>query len=195
MDVCAKTRRSLSGKLLLLCLAALLALIAFRGIAAAAEAAAEYQIKAVFLFNFTHFVEWPAQAFVTPSEPFVIGILGDDPFGARLEDVIRNERIGDHPLIVRRFRKPEDLGTCQMLFIERSQAENMGQVIASLNHRAVLTVSDIDGAAERGVIIQLATENSHIRLRINAEAAHSAGLVVSSKLLHLADIVNTRPGD
>lgn len=44
----------------------------------------EYQIKAVFLFNFTQFVDWPPTAFVDPRTPLVIGVLGEDPFGLSL---------------------------------------------------------------------------------------------------------------
>ena len=160
-----------------------------------AEAASEYQVKAVFLFNFTHFVEWPPQAFATPGEPFVIGILGDDPFGTRIDDVVRNERIGEHPLVVRRFRRAEEIGDCQMLFIGSSESAGLGQVVERLNHRAVLIVSEIAGSAEHGAMIQFATESSHVRLRINADAARGAGLVISSKLLHLAEIVSSRSGD
>jgi hypothetical protein len=169
--------------------------VAFLALAAGvagAEAASEYQIKAVFLFNFTHFVEWPPQAFATPGEPFVIGILGEDPFGARIDDVIRNERIADHPLVVRRFRHADALGDCQMLFIGRDESAEFAQVLARLSHRPVLVVSEIEASAEHGAMIQFATESSHVRLRIDADAAHAAGLVISSKLLHLAEIVSPR---
>jgi hypothetical protein len=176
-------------------LCGVLALVAFASGVVGAETAPEYQVKAVFLYNFTRFVEWPPRAFTTPGEPFVIGILGDDPFGSRMDDVIRNERIGDHPLIVRRFRNAEEIGDCQMLFIGRSESVEFERVVARLDHRPVLIVSEIDGSAEHGAMIQFATESSHVRLRINADAARGAGLVISSKLLHLAEIVSPRPGD
>jgi hypothetical protein len=176
-------------------LCGLLALVALTAGVDGAEAASEYQVKAVFLFNFTHFVEWPPQTFATPAGPFVIGILGDDPFGTRIDDVVRNERIGEHPLVVRRFRHAEEIGDCQMLFVARSESAGFGQAVERLNHRAVLIVSEIEGSAEHGAMIQFATESSHVRLRINADAARGAGLVISSKLLHLAEIVSPRSGD
>jgi hypothetical protein len=176
-------------------LCGLLALVALAAGVDGAEAASEYQVKAVFLFNFTHFVEWPPQTFATPAEPFVIGVLGDDPFGTRIDDVVRNERIGEHPLVVRRFRHAEEIGDCQMLFVARSESAGFGQAVERLNHRAVLIVSEIEGSAEHGAMIQFATESSHVRLRINADAARGAGLVISSKLLHLAEIVSPRSGD
>jgi hypothetical protein len=172
-----------------------LAFVALASAVGAAEAAPEYQVKAVFLFNFTRFVEWPPQTFATPGEPFVIGILGDDPFGARIDDVTRNERIGEHPLVVRRYRRAEEIGDCQMLFIGRDESAGFGKVVEQLKHRAVLIVSEIEGSAEHGAMIQFATESSHVRLRINADAARGAGLVISSKLQHLAEIVSPGSGD
>jgi hypothetical protein len=159
-----------------------------------AEAPTEYQVKAVFVFNFARFVEWPPQAFTTPTEPFVIGILGTDPFGARLDEAVRGELVGEHPLQVRRFRNAGEIGPCQILYIDRSEGAQLSPVLAALNHRPTLTVTDLDGAAQRGVMIQFLTESSRIRLRINVEAARLAGLTISSKLLRPAEIVATDGG-
>jgi YfiR/HmsC-like len=190
--VAATVRRVLAavqrGTLSLLLLAAL-ACGLFRHSVNAAVAPTEDQVEAVFVFNFSHFVEWPPEAFDAPSEPFVIGILGEDPFGAHLDDVVRGEQIDGHPLQVQRFRSVTEIKHCQILFIDQSERGRIGQILAALNGRSMLTVSQADGAAERGVMIQFATENSRIRLRINVESARAAGLTISSKLLRPATII------
>jgi hypothetical protein len=163
--------------------------------ACGAEAPTEYQVKAVFVYNFSHFVEWPPQTFATPNEPFVIGILGGDPFGARLDEAVRGERIDQHPLVVRRLRDLHEIGDCRILYIDRSAGAQLQQVLAALDHRRTLTVADLDGSSERGVMIQFATENNRIRLRINVESARAAGLTISSKLLRSAEIVGPRGGN
>ena len=157
----------------------------------AADAPTENQVQAVFLYNFSRFVEWPAQTFAAPTDPFVIGILGTDPFGARLDEAVRNEQINGHPLMVRRFHSVAELDNCQILFVDRSESARLGQILAALDHRSTLTVSQADGAAQRGVMIQFATENNRIRLRINVESARASGLTISSKLLRPAEIVGT----
>jgi hypothetical protein len=155
----------------------------------AADTPTEDQVQAVFLYNFSRFVEWPAQTFATPDDPFVIGILGSDPFGARLDEAVRNEQVNGHPLTVRRFHNLAEVDNCQILFVDRSESARIGQILALLDHRSTLTVSQADGAAQRGVMIQFATENSRIRLRINVESARASGLTISSKLLRPAEIV------
>jgi hypothetical protein len=159
------------------------------------EAPTEYQVKAVFLYNFSHFVEWPPQAFSASNIPFVIGILGGDPFGDRLDEAVRGEQIDQHPLVIRRMRNIGELGDCQILYIDRSEGARLPQILAALDHRRTLTVSDVEGASERGVMIQFTTESNRIRLRINVESARAAGLTISSKLLRPAEIVGTRSGN
>src|SRR5262245_36573345 len=83
----------------------------------------EYQLKAVFLFNFAQFVEWPSAAFPEAQTPLVIGILGEDPFGAYLDETVRGETVNNRSLIVRRYRRVEEIETCHILFISRSEAE------------------------------------------------------------------------
>jgi hypothetical protein len=157
--------------------------------AQAAPVAVEYQIKAVFLFNFAQFVDWPSRAFPEAQSPLVIGILGDDPFDDYLDETVRGEKVNDRPLAVQRYRRAEDIGACQVLFISRSESGRLEQVLASLKGRSILTVGDMEGFAQRGGMIGLVTENSKIRLKINVEAAKAAALTISSKLLRPAEIV------
>ncbi len=81
---------------------------------------------------------------------------------------------------------------CQILFIDRSEGAQLDQILAALDHRGTLTVSELEGSSERGVMIQFITENNRIRLRINVESARAAGLTISSKLLRPAEIVATQ---
>lgn len=169
--------------------AALLTVFLWAGSAASGAAPSEYQVKAVFLFNFSQFVEWPQQAFSADDAPFVIGVVGQDPFGQHLDAAVRGENVMGHPLVVKRFRKAADVEACQILFISATEPGELDRILASLSGRAILTVSDIDRAAERGAVIQFSNDRNKLRLRINVEAAKAAGLTLSSKLLRPAEIV------
>ncbi len=149
----------------------------------------EYQVKAVFLFNFAQFVEWPAGAFADAGSPLVFGVLGDDPFDTVLEEAVRSEKVNNRPLVVRRYRRPEDIEDCHILFISRSEAPHFGEIVARLHDRSILTVGDAEGFNLRGGMIRFITESNKTRLRINAEAAKAAHLTLSSKLLRPAEIV------
>jgi hypothetical protein len=156
---------------------------------AQAPVARETQVKAVFLFNFVQFVEWPAAAFASPDAPLVIGVLGADPFGEILDEVVRGEKIGARTLEVRRFATVEEVAGCQLLFISASEQPHLEETLRALQGRPILTVGDTEGFATRGGMIRFVTDRGRIKLRINLAAAKAAGLVLSSKLLRPAEIV------
>jgi hypothetical protein len=171
--------------------AALLALAAAPGRAQAPPT--EYQVKAVFLFNFSQFVDWPAAAFADGRSPLVIGVLGDDPFGTTLDEIVRGATVNGRPLAVRRYKSVDQVDACHILFIDRSQTEQLDTVVAALKERTVLTVGDFEGFTRRGGIIRFVTVGNKIRLRVNLAAAQQANLTISSKLLRPAQIV--APGE
>lgn len=152
--------------------------------------AGEYQIKAVFLFNFVQFATWPDAPSTVPAGPIVIGVLGDDPFGAVLDEAVRQELIDDRPLEVRRFAAVDEIDICHVLFISRSESRQIASILTALNHRPILTVGDFFGFASQGGMIRLVNDQNRIRLRINRAAAQRAGLTLSSNLLRAATIVN-----
>ncbi len=157
--------------------------------AMSAPPAAEYQVKAAYLFNFGQFVEWPVQAYDSPNAPFVICVVGDDPFGKTLDDVVAGESLGGHAFVIRRFRNPKDISACHILFIGRSEAARLDETLQVLKGRSVLTVTDIAGAETRGAMIVLVNDRNRIRMRINVAAAKSSNLAISSKLLRPAEVV------
>ncbi len=156
------------------------------------EAIQEYQLKAVFLFNFAQFVDWPAVTFADTAAPFVIGVLGDDPFGNQLDVVVRGETVHSRPLVVRRYHRLEDITPCHILFISQSERDRMAKIVAGLRGRHILTVSDAENFARDGGMIQFFAEHHKIRLRIDLEAAKADDLTISSKLLRPAEIVSPR---
>src|SRR5580704_1189802 len=77
--------------------------------------ASEYQVKAVFLFNFSQFVSWPAGTFGRSDSPIVIAVLGRDPFGADLDAVVNGEHVGERALVVRRYQDVSEIKDCHIL--------------------------------------------------------------------------------
>jgi hypothetical protein len=167
-----------------------LLLLLFGAAAYGAEPLAEYRVKAVFLFNFAQFVEWPQQTFRAPEAPFVIGILGNDPFGSELDTVVKGETVGQRRLQVERYRNVSELQDCNILYIARNEIEHLPQILAAVRGRSILTVSDADDADQSGVMIRLLTQRNHIRMQIDVGAAKRDNLTISSKLLRPAEIVD-----
>ena len=168
---------------------ALLLLLVATPSAAGTKVTTENDLKAAFLFHFTQFVEWPPEALPHKSTPFTIGILGEDPFGKSLDEIVANESVGGHRLVVRRYQALSQADTCHILFISPSQGKRLESTLAALAHRSILTVGDSKDFAMRSGIIGFVASGKRLRLAINLAAARAAGLRISSKLLRQSQIV------
>jgi hypothetical protein len=168
-------------------------LIAGLGIASlcAAAPAPEYGVKAAFIYKFATYIRWPLSAGAAPARPFVIGVLGQDPFGSALDEVVRDQTVQGRAIRIRALSRVQDALECDVVFISASERSNVKETLALLRGAPVLTVSDLDRFAEQGGMIGLVTtEENHIRFDINKAALERTGLRVSSQLLHLARIVD-----
>jgi hypothetical protein len=157
-------------------------------LAAAPPRPLEYEVKAAFLFNFAKFVEWPPDSF-REREPLTICIFGEDPFGAVLDGTLAGETLAGRPLQARRTDRPGELRSCQIVFIGQAERERVPEVLASLRGANVLTVGESDRFLATGGMIEFFNDHSHVRLRINLEAARASALQISSKLLRVAQVV------
>jgi len=155
---------------------------------AQAPASREYQLKAIFLYNFSQFVTWPAASFSSEDEPMVIGIVGTYPFGSYLEEAIAGEKMNGHPLTIQRYASTEEIGVCQMLFINLADPIKREQAIAAVAGKSILTVSDAPGFLQQGGMIRFFTRQGKLKLEVNLETTKAANLEISSKLLRLVEI-------
>ncbi len=151
----------------------------------------EYQLKAVLLLNLTRFVQWPEEAFDSTNAPLVIGVLGRNEFGSLLEEVVRGEEVHGHRIQVEQFPSVNSVSNCHLLFVSASEQREMETILACLQDRPILTVSDADRFTQHGGLIRLFTKpNGKIGLRINAGGVKAANLNMSAMLLRVAEIVN-----
>jgi hypothetical protein len=151
--------------------------------------AREIDLKAVFLFNFAQFVEWPPEAFPDQSAPFVIGIIGDDPFGASLDKVVANETVRGRPIVVRRYDDVSEISSCHILFISESETPRLNRIFEFTAGKSILTVGNTGAFSARGGMVRFVVVQNKLKIRINPSAAKACKLSISSKLLRQAEIV------
>ncbi|HEY3854996.1 MAG TPA: YfiR family protein [Verrucomicrobiae bacterium] len=160
---------------------------------AVAEAHKEYEVKAGMLFNLTHFVEWPPEAFEDAASPIVIGVLGRDPFGHYLEKAIQGETVNGRRIVIKHFARPQTLARCHILFICADEKPKLDQIFPRLKGRPIFTVSEIErfSSLQGGMLLIHENNQKKIRLRLNLKSARAAGLNVSSKLIQVAELEKT----
>ena len=163
-----------------------------------ASDSSEYLIKAGFIFNFAKFVEWPAPSFAQPDSPIVIGILGTDPFGAIIDQIVQDKKIGARGFVVKRLKWAadlKDLKECKILFVAASERAHIDDVVQAVKGLPILTVGETPGFAEHGGVIRFVLEDNRVRFEVNVEAARQADLTISSRLLTLARIIQQATAD
>lgn len=151
-------------------------------------------VRAAYLFNFAKFIEWPDDAFEDEKMPFVIGALGDDPFGKRLDATVKEKKIAQREVKTLRlsWSKRTDrakVKDCHIPYISNSERHRLREIFAALENQPVLLVSDIGGFASDGGMIGFVLEKQRIVFEINRDALEHAELKASAKLLRLARIV------
>jgi hypothetical protein len=150
----------------------------------------EYALKAEFIERFTHFISWPPSAFSGADAPFVICVLGDNPFGDYLDKMTAGRTIRDRQVKLVQPKKLGETRKCHVLFVARSEKARLAAVLSQTSDRPVLTVGDTEGFAQRGVLINFYLDGDKVRFEVNAEATKKSGLTVSAQLMSLARPAN-----
>jgi hypothetical protein len=159
---------------------------------AAETAPLEYKVKAAFLYNFAKFVEWPAAKFPQPTSPFIIGVVGEDPFGNTLDETVKGKTINGRTIQIRRFASGEDLRQCHLLFVSRSLKDPLDTTLAGLKSESVLTVGETGQFVHQGGMINFIIVDDCVKFEINLDTTEQAGLKVSSKLSSVARVVKSK---
>lgn len=147
-----------------------------------AQSAAEYEVKAAFLLNFTKFIEWTDPE-AQRNVPISLCIAGDDPFGRTLDQVVEGETVNDRKIKVQRVRPAVD-ANCHVAFFGASH-KDLGKVVSTVPS-GVLTVGEGDAFLRDGGMIAFVVDNRRVRFDINMAAIRNSGLRVSSRLLTVA---------
>jgi hypothetical protein len=145
----------------------------------------EYEVKAAFIYNFSKFIDWPEEASPKEGEAFVIGLLGENPFGDHLKN-LKNHKVNGRRIEIQEYTLIEDARHCHILFISNSERKNIQKILGKLTGKHILTVSDIAGFTDQGGMIDFIIAKDKIAFVINRGAMEKEGLEPNSQLLKLA---------
>ena len=165
--------------------ATVLALLIFWS-SALGQTVTEPQLKAVFMMNFAKFATWPD---LSPNAPITLCTVGDDEVASSMAQMVRGQIVDGHVLTALRLTRDAGWTSCQVLFLGYEGASGARLQAAP---PAVLTVSDEEGFASNGGMIEFFTEGSRLRFAINLREVEESRVRLSANLLQLARIVGER---
>jgi len=176
--------------LMTLCMATMTAMTCWGQAHQQIEQDREYKIKATYLYNFGRYVDWPAENFATLQSPFVIGIVGHDPFDDVLERIAKSRKISGREIEIRRFASPETYSPCQIVFVSRDAGLLTAKTMAEkTTGKAILLVTELPEMSQQGAVLNFYSKEDRIRFQVNIDAAARNKLKISAKLLSIGTVV------
>jgi hypothetical protein len=150
------------------------------------KTAAEQDLKAAFIYNFTKFVEWPSPPPPGREGAVTICILGDQKLHATMT-MFEGRKSGSRNVVIIPYRSINDLNRCDLLFVSGTVSEDFTlNTLSSVQGKGVLTIGESKYFSEHGGMIRFITSNGKLAFDINHAAAKKSGLTISSKVLSLA---------
>ncbi len=175
-------------KPILIVVIALLAVTYATGISSASgERSPEYHVKAAFIYNFAQFVEWPQEWVGSKPASLTVGVYGIDPFGVVLDE-LEGAEVNNRRVHVVRFGTIAELESCDILFVASCDRAEIQEVLRRTNNTPTLTVGDDADFTHMGGMIRFFIAERKVRFEVNLADVRAAGLVISSRLLRVAQI-------
>ena len=174
----------------LVCLALMVMYTGLHGSVSAQEVIvpeSECKVKYVYLYSFALLTKWPERAFTSDDAPFVIGVLGDKPYGEILDAIAKKKKIGKRPIRIRRFKTLKDYEPCHILYVTEDFVDVKPAVVCStLKKEPVMIVGETPGNEKSGSVATFHLDDGKVRFSLNMDAAHKRNLVVTARLSRLA---------
>ena len=168
---------------------ALMVLFAAQSVAAADGVQLyEKKIQSGLIYNFLKYTEWP-KTIGSEDTPFRVCIFGEsDPFEGHLNP-ISGRTAQQRKILLQYISTPNNIGDCHLLVVDSRESGKMLQLLGYLKDKSILTISDMEGFAKAGGMIEFAKKNGHIAVNINKSAVDDAHLKINDRMLSLAEVV------
>jgi hypothetical protein len=151
----------------------------------------EYEVKAVFLYHFTRYLQWPDE---NEPEVFSLVVLGESEILGPLQEIAGKKTVGSKPLVVRTCSELEQIGRPRILFIAKSAVSKMARVLEKTRGTDILTVSEGESLGARGVAVNFVLRDGTVKFEMSEKVMKEAGIQISSQLLKLAILVDENKG-
>lgn len=153
-------------------------------------AESECKVKYVYLYSFGLLTKWPEATFERTNNNFVIGVLGDKPFGHILDAIAKRKKIENRRIVIRRFKTMKDYQPCQILYVTESIRQKDAKAAAiKLNNDPVLIIGEIADFEFDGGVIAFKINDGNVKFSLNVDAVKRRQLMVSARLSRLAQTV------
>ncbi len=139
--------------------------------------------EALFIYNFSRLIEWPANY---KTGPFVIGVLGNTPIAEQLKTFTTGKQVGSQPISIKTYGSPAEISTCHILFVPFSETKYMSNIISQVTNKSTLIITEKNAAIEQGSAINFVVIGDKLKFELSPNNAQKYNIKLSSKLNEMA---------
>lgn len=145
------------------------------------------KFKALFMYNFTKYIEWPQEY---QHGDFTIGVFGSSPIVTELEMIASKRKADDQTIVVQQFNSVNDVRRCHILYIPPNKSASLQEILVKINGDPTLVITDSPGLAHKGSSINYVLKGSQQDFEINKKKIEAVHLKINSTLLSLGTVIN-----
>lgn len=146
----------------------------------------EEKFKAVFMYNFTKYLQWPNSKH---SGDFVIGVYGASPIFNELTVIAEKKGVGTQKIVVVKISEPSKISKCHIVYLPENRSAKADEVLRFCKGNGVVFISDKPGLCKTHSGINYVKVNGKQNFEINKKRLESEGIKVNSALLSLGILV------
>ena len=165
------------------CRYSLLSLISLIVFAANADSQDE-KLKAIFIYNFTKYVNWPAKG-----GNFIITVLGSSEITNELKGIAAKKQVGNSAIEIKSTASPADIAQCHILYITAAKTNTLPQLLNYIKNNKILVITEKPNSCQSGSGINFVTKEGKLAFEISKGNIENCGLNVSSELLTMGTVV------
>ena len=146
------------------------------------------KIKAIFLYNFTKYIQWPADY---QTGDFTIAILGDNTsLYNELSNMSKVKKVGTQAFTIKLIDDASEIGKSHIVYIPKDNNAVVSKALSTVKGKSTLVVTESPGYAQRGATINFTITGGQQKFELNKLTAQQHNLNVSSTLESKAVLVN-----
>ncbi|TXC81553.1 YfiR family protein [Luteibaculum oceani] len=147
----------------------------------------EYQLKAAFIYNFCQFVNWPEASFQNTNNTLVIAVVGENPFGNVLTELVKNQQIGGRKVVVKRASDLASAAESHIIFVPSNYRFGMDEWKTKGSSNALI-IGESDSFLDKGGMIRFYTADNKLKFQVHLDKVQEQDFKISSKLLKMATL-------
>ncbi len=138
--------------------------------------------KALFMFNFGKYIEWPGQ---TSGNQFIIGVYGNDDIIPELNKLAAARKINNKTIVIKSVNSPSEVKDANIFFVPENKQGKLNEVIAYFNDKPTLIIGESNNACHHGAGINYIMQDGKMKYEICKTNITSHNLNLDHKLVAL----------